>query len=70
MLKRLGFYTGKLYDSSIDPASIEECCIILHYKESIREDDEVVLNKKKILKERCVGCFGCGESRKGALPIG
>ena len=28
-MKRLGFYTGKLYDDAVDPSTIEECALVL-----------------------------------------
>lgn len=61
---RIGFFTGKLYDDTVDPASIKECCQILNYKEPNFEDEDLVLWKRKNLKERCTGCFGCEESQK------
>ena len=63
-MTRIGFFTGKFYDDTVDPASIRECCQILNFKEPILEDEDLVLRKRKILKERCTGCFGCEESLK------
>lgn len=63
-MKRLGFYTGKLYDSSVDPSTIKECCQILNYKEPILDDEELVVRKRLELKQRCIGCNDCEESQK------
>ena len=64
MATRIGYYTGKLYDSTVDSSTIKECCLILNFKEPVREDEELVIKKRAELKERCNGCFGCEESRK------
>lgn len=66
-LVRIGFYTGTLYDSSVDTASIKECSMVLNYKEPVNETEEFVIQKKKMLRERCVGCFGCEESQKSLI---
>ncbi len=63
-MTRIGFFTGKLYDETVNPASIRECCQILNFKEPILENEELVIQKRKVLKERCAGCFGCEESLK------
>lgn len=64
MATRIGFYTGKLYDSSVDVSTIKECCQILNYKEPILNDEELVVRKRAELKLRCVGCNGCEEAQK------
>lgn len=64
MPARLGFFTGKLYDSSVDPSTIEECCLMLNYKEPVFSDDPFVVKKRAELKSRCEECLGCPESRK------
>lgn len=65
MATRIGFYTGKLYDSSVDVGTIKECCQILNYKEPVLDDEEFVIKKREELKQRCVGCYGCEEAQKG-----
>lgn len=62
---RLGFFTGKLYDSSVDPATIKECALLLDLKDPVDENDEFIAKKRAELKERCSHCCGCPESRKG-----
>lgn len=64
MATRLGFYTGRLYDSSVDIESIKECCLVLNFKEPVRDDEELVVKKRAELKKNCEGCFGCEESRR------
>lgn len=52
---RVGFFTGKIYDETIDRKNIQECCRILDLP------DEVTDKLKKELKENCNGCIGgCG----------
>lgn len=65
MATRIGFYTGKLYDSSVDVKTIKECCQVLNYKEPVLEDEELVVKKRAELKLRCVGCNACEEAKKG-----
>lgn len=65
MATRLGFYTGRLYDSSVDVNTIQECCLVLNYKEPVRDDEELVVKKRLELKANCIGCYGCEEARKG-----
>lgn len=64
MATRLGFYTGRLYDSSVDIESIKECCLVLNFKEPVRDDEELVVKKRAELRKNCLGCFGCEESQK------
>ena len=40
MATRIGCYTGKLYDSSVDVSTIQECCQILNWKEPVFENEE------------------------------
>jgi hypothetical protein len=65
MAIRLGFFTGKLYDGSVDTSTIKECCAVLNWKEPILEDEPLLIEKRKQLRMSCTGCFGCEESRKG-----
>lgn len=64
MATRLGFYTGRLYDSSVDINSIKECCLVLNFKEPVLDDEELVIKKRAELKLNCIGCHGCEESQK------
>lgn len=69
MATRLGFYTGHLYDSSVDVNTIKECCLVLNYKEPVYDDEELVVKKRLELRQRCLGCYDCEEARKDrALP--
>jgi len=63
MATRIGFYTGRLYDSSVDLDTIKECCEVLNYKEPVLENEELVIEKRKQLRKNCIGCFGCEESK-------
>ena len=64
MAVRMGFYTGKLYDSSVDTSTIKECCQVLNFKEPVLDDEDLVIKKRAELKQRCIGCNGCEESQK------
>lgn len=64
MATRMGFYTGKLYDSSVDTSTIKECCQILNFKEPVLDDEELVVKKRAELKQKCDGCYGCEEAQK------
>ncbi|WP_099467789.1 hypothetical protein [Konateibacter massiliensis] len=64
-MKRMGFYTGKIYDDSVNPADIKECCQYINYKEPILDDEELIIRKRKLLHERCIECNSCEESKKG-----
>ncbi len=64
MATRIGFYTGKLYDSSVDVSTIKECCQVLNYKEPVLDDEELVVRKRVELKQRCIGCNCCEEAQK------
>ena len=63
MVTRIGFYTGKIYDSSVDTSTIKECCQILNNDELVK-DEEFLTKKRFELKVNCNGCHGCEESRK------
>lgn len=63
-MKRIGFYTGKLYDDSIDVSTIKECCQVLNFKEPISEYEELVIRKREELKKRCIGCNACEEAQR------
>ena len=63
-MTRIGFFTGKLYDSSVDISDIKECCMVLNFKEPVLDNEELVVMKRVQLKQRCVGCNECEESRK------
>ena len=68
MAIRLGNYTGKLYDDTVDPRSIKECCHILTFGEKLTEKEESQLEQKRLeLKQKCKDCTACEESKKGKL---
>lgn len=62
MSKRLGIYTGHVYESDDDP---KECCVQLKDKEEtdIAMQNRIYNNHHK----NCKGCFGCPESFEGAF---
>lgn len=64
MATRLGFYTGKLYDSSVDVNSILECCLVLDNVKHLLDDEERMDKWRLEVRKRCVGCMGCREAQK------
>lgn len=71
MSLRIGFFTGIIYDSSVDAGSIKECCKVLSDEESISvlEEEGYLIKKRKEFKKRCEGCFGCEESKKAGTEV-
>lgn len=67
MATRIGYFTGKLYDSSVDTSTIKECCTFLNMKEPIYEDEELVVLKREALKQHCNGCYGCEEAQQALI---
>ena len=61
---RIGFYTGKLYDSSVDIDSIKECCEVLNDEDPICDHEELAMLKHLQLKLNCIDCNACEESQK------
>lgn len=64
MSKRLGFFTGKIYGEEVPVSSIKECCEILTEKDTSCVHTNMLIQKQKVLKERCRGCNACEESQK------
>ena len=62
-MKRLGFFTGKIYDETIDTASIKECCLYL--TKDNENNEEYIAERKADNKQRCMSCFGCPISKEG-----
>lgn len=58
-MKRIGFFTGKIYDENHDVSKIGECCLMF-------SEDSCSIDHKE-LKKRCDGCHCCPESRKEGL---
>lgn len=60
-MKRLGIFTGRVYDEHYDLNKIKECC---------REISDETANNPNLVKfiyltekQNCEGCFGCPASR-------
>ena len=69
MATRIGFYTGKLYDSSVDVSTIKECCQVFNFKELVLDNEELVVKNRMELKQRCIGCNACEEAQKDLIRI-
>jgi hypothetical protein len=64
---RLGYFTGKIYDSSVHGSEIQECCDVLDPNEPVDDKSLFILKRRIELRKRCYGCFSCGEAMKFAL---
>ena len=62
-MKRLGFFTGKIYDDKdYNCRNYPECCLCLSDE---RAEDEEYLNKERLKnKIKCSGCNGCPASQE------
>lgn len=61
-MKRMGLYTGNIYDDSVDPETIKECCVNLNQNDL--KDEELIVRMRKSCDD-CIG--GCPESVKDIL---
>lgn len=64
-MKRLGYFTGKIYDESIDTATIQECCLSLTEEQA--KDEDFIQKKNFENKMKCITCFGCPISQKSIV---
>jgi hypothetical protein len=60
MCKRLGFYTGNIYDQKTDVNNIHECSMVI--EDNISESELCL--KRIELKQRCHGCTHCSVQRE------
>lgn len=56
---RIGKLTGKIYDETVKPSSIGECCITITRKEDL--DKELKRWEMDKLSDDCCFCRGCPE---------
>lgn len=61
-MKRLGMFTGRIYDSNIKISEIEECC--LQIPDEMVDNEEYMKKKKLENTIKCEGCKGCPEVLK------
>ena len=55
MAKRLGLYSGRIYEAEDDYSN--ECCKVLTDEQST---DEAWLNDQRLINSyKCMGCYGC-----------
>ena len=62
-MKRVGFFTGKIYDETTNPNNIKECCRVM-YDDNKLEDENYLSDLRKELKEKCKNCQGSEECEK------
>lgn len=56
-MKRLGHFSGKIYDENYDTNLIEECCLLI--PDELAEDEEYLHSKHAKHLLICVQCRGC-----------
>lgn len=61
-MRRLGFFSGKLYSTDTPIEDIKECCFIMQYKDPSERTTAFLEQKRKELKNKCTGCKGCALS--------
>ena len=61
-MKRLGFFSGNVYDYA--ERDTEECCMLI--SEDQANDENYIKKKHYVLKLECNGCGGCPMSREAA----
>ena len=60
-MKRLGVFSGKIYDEDYDTNKIEECCFLITSEQAQDKDFCKVKIKRKNV---CLNCMGCPVSQK------
>ena len=66
-MKRLGMYSGKIYESDYDVNQIEECCLCISDEEA--NNKEWIANKHSEHVGECSNCFSCPLSNKEPIFI-
>lgn len=62
-MKRVGFYTGRVYPDDVDAATIGECCTFIPKEDEGDEEKIQLLRFRGLVK--CAQCpGGCPESQK------
>ena len=59
---KIGFYTGIIYDDSVNVHTIKECCQIISYDDPVFYDENLFTERLIKLKQRCIGCNKCEKS--------
>lgn len=62
-MKRLGHFTGKIYDEQVDHATIGECCTLID--DNGAKDEVKIEEMRNKYQSQCkrYNCFGCPEAR-------
>ena len=66
-MKRLGMYSGKIYEFDYDVSQIEECCLVISDEEA--NNKEWIANKHEEHVSECSNCFNCPLSNKEPIFI-
>ena len=56
-MKRIGKFSGKIYDENFDFSNCKECCVCIT-DEQANDEDFCKSQHFEDLKH-CIGCFGC-----------
>lgn len=63
-MKRLGKFTGQVYDENFDTSNIKECCTLITDVEA-NDDDFIDRHHVSDLMD-CVICLGCEEAQRSS----
>ena len=66
-MKRLGKFSGKIYDESYDIDLIEECCLLISDEQA--ENEEFIRSQRVKNLLICAQCYGCPRSNRIAADL-
>ena len=61
-MKRLGLFTGKVYNDNCDLSIVKECCLLISDKQA--SDDAFIQREHAKYSKKCARCMGCPEAKK------
>lgn len=64
-MKRLGKFTGKVYDENYDFSQCPECCTQI--SDELAQDEEAIGKHHVNDLLSCIGCFGCPAAAKSRV---
>lgn len=65
-MKRIGLWSFDIYDESIDPKTIKECCIQLNDSDNLKE---VLTRAYSDVSRNCIDCGICEMSINDQIPF-
>lgn len=64
-MKRLGKFTGTIYEEDYDFSNCPECCVQIT-DEQVKDEESVKQRHIKDLMD-CITCMGCPAAQKGVI---